>query len=111
MHRYGVGQPVHVGAHADADGERFGHGPNHAARAIDSVRNDRNVSRAPRRRLALAGAAAGPPGGAASTVVITGLNAPAAPGQTVPEVVIAKTPGPVADSLIPLVGRNDKPFL
>jgi len=31
--------------------------------------------------------------------------------QVVAEVVIAKTPGPVAERLIHLVGRNDKPFL
>ena len=39
------------------------------------------------------------------------LNARATPVQAVAEVVIAKTPGPVAETLIHLVGRNDKPFL
>ena len=39
------------------------------------------------------------------------LNARATPVQVVAEVVIAKTPGPVAERLIHLVGRNDKPFL
>jgi DMSO/TMAO reductase YedYZ molybdopterin-dependent catalytic subunit len=75
------------------------------------VRNDGIVSTAPRRRLALAGAVAGLSGVAASTVVTSVLNARATPVQVVAEVVIAKTPGPVAESLIHLVGRNDKPLL
>jgi DMSO/TMAO reductase YedYZ molybdopterin-dependent catalytic subunit len=47
----------------------------------------------------------------AADVLTRLLNARATPVQAVAEVVIAKTPGPVAESLIHLVGRNDKPFL
>ncbi|CAN5634112.1 molybdopterin-dependent oxidoreductase [soil metagenome] len=66
---------------------------------------------APRNRLALAGAVTGLAGVAASQVVTSLLNARATPVQVVAEVVIAKTPGPIVESLIHLVGRNDKPIL
>ena len=46
-----------------------------------------------------------------SQVVTSLLNGRATPVQVVAEVVIAKTPGPVAESLIHVVGRNDKPIL
>jgi DMSO/TMAO reductase YedYZ molybdopterin-dependent catalytic subunit len=62
-------------------------------------------------RLALAGAVAGLSGVAASQVLTSLLRARATPVQVVAEVVIAKTPGPVAESLIRVVGRNDKPIL
>lgn len=65
----------------------------------------------PRPRLALAGAVTGLAGVMASVVLTNILNARATPVQVVAELVIAKTPGPVAESLIRLVGRNDKPFL
>jgi DMSO/TMAO reductase YedYZ molybdopterin-dependent catalytic subunit len=69
------------------------------------------VTSAPRNRLALAGAVTGLAGVAASQVVTGLLNGRATPVQVVAEVVIAKTPGPVAESLIHIVGRNDKPIL
>ncbi len=69
------------------------------------------MTSAPRNRLALAGAVTGLAGVAASQVVTSLLNGRATPVQVVAEVVIAKTPGPVAESLIHLVGRNDKPIL
>jgi DMSO/TMAO reductase YedYZ molybdopterin-dependent catalytic subunit len=62
-------------------------------------------------RLALAGAVAGLSGVAASQVLTSVLNARATPVQAVAEVIIAKTPGPVVESLIRVVGRNDKPLL
>ena len=71
----------------------------------------RGVTAVPRRRLALAGAVAGLSGVVASHVLTTVLNGRATPVQVVAEVVISKTPGPVAESLIRVVGRNDKPFL
>jgi DMSO/TMAO reductase YedYZ molybdopterin-dependent catalytic subunit len=66
---------------------------------------------APRPRLALAGAVTALAGVAVSQVMTSLLNARANPVQVVAEVVIAKTPGPVAEALIHLVGRNDKPIL
>ena len=66
---------------------------------------------ASRGRLALAGASAALAGVVAADVATRLLNARATPVQVVAEVVIAKTPGPVAERLIHLVGRNDKPFL
>ena len=69
------------------------------------------MTSAPRNRLALAGAVTGLAGVAASQVVTGLLNGRATPVQVVAEVVIAQTPGPVAESLIHLVGRNDKPIL
>ncbi len=66
---------------------------------------------ASRGRLALAGASAALAGVVAADVATRLLNARATPVQVVAEVVIAKTPGPVAETLIHLVGRNDKPFL
>jgi DMSO/TMAO reductase YedYZ molybdopterin-dependent catalytic subunit len=48
---------------------------------------------------------------AASQLVTDLLNNRATPVQAVAEVVISRTPGPVAEQLIQLVGRNDKPFL
>jgi len=69
------------------------------------------VSATPRRYLALAGAVAGLAGITVSHALTNLLNGRANPIQLVAEVVIAKTPGPVAEKLIHLVGRNDKPFL
>jgi DMSO/TMAO reductase YedYZ molybdopterin-dependent catalytic subunit len=69
------------------------------------------VSTASPGRLALAGAVAGLSGVAASQVLTSALNARATPVQMVAEVIIERTPGPVAESLIRLVGRNDKPIL
>jgi DMSO/TMAO reductase YedYZ molybdopterin-dependent catalytic subunit len=62
-------------------------------------------------RLAAAGAVTGLAGVVASQVVTELLNARATPVQAVAEVVIARTPGPVAEALIHVVGRNDKPIL
>jgi DMSO/TMAO reductase YedYZ molybdopterin-dependent catalytic subunit len=69
------------------------------------------VTSTPRSRLALAGAVTALAGVAASQVVTNLLNGRATPVQVVAEQVIAVTPGPVAESLIHLVGRNDKPVL
>ncbi len=69
------------------------------------------MEQASRGRLALAGAVAGLAGVVAAHVLTDLLNARATPVQVVAEVVIAKTPGPVAETLISLVGRNDKPLL
>ena len=59
----------------------------------------------------VAGAVTGVAGVAVGQVVTSLLNARATPVQGVAEVVIAKTPGPIAEALIRLVGRNDKPIL
>jgi hypothetical protein len=75
------------------------------------VREDGKVSTASSGRLALAGAVAAISGVAASQVVTSVLSARATPVQAVAEVIIAKTPGPVVESLIRIVGRNDKPIL
>ena len=64
-----------------------------------------------RRYLALAGAVAGGAGIAVAHALTNLLNARATPVQGVAEVVIEVTPGPVAEGLIQLVGRNDKPIL
>jgi DMSO/TMAO reductase YedYZ molybdopterin-dependent catalytic subunit len=69
------------------------------------------MTSAPRLRLALAGAVTGLAGVAASQVVTHLLNGRATPVEVVAEVVIAKTPGPVVELLISVVGRNDKPIL
>jgi DMSO/TMAO reductase YedYZ molybdopterin-dependent catalytic subunit len=74
------------------------------------VREHRGV-RAQRRYVALAGAVAGLSGIAVSHAVTNALNARATPIQAVAEVIIAKTPGGVAESLIQVVGRKDKPIL
>jgi DMSO/TMAO reductase YedYZ molybdopterin-dependent catalytic subunit len=62
-------------------------------------------------RLALAGLLAGISGVAVSQALTNLFNARATPIQEVAEAVIAKTPGSVAEALIHVVGRNDKPFL
>jgi DMSO/TMAO reductase YedYZ molybdopterin-dependent catalytic subunit len=64
-----------------------------------------------RGRLALAGAVTGAAGLAVSYLAADLLNTRANPVQVVAEQIIARTPGPVAEALIHLVGRNDKPFL
>ena len=64
-----------------------------------------------RGQLALAGAVAGGAGIAVAHALTNLLNARATPIQGVAEVVIEVTPGPVAEALIQLVGRNDKPIL
>jgi len=69
------------------------------------------VEAASSRRLALAGAVAALAGVVAADAATHLLHARATPVQAVAEVVIAKTPGPVAEALIHLVGRNDKPIL
>jgi DMSO/TMAO reductase YedYZ molybdopterin-dependent catalytic subunit len=69
------------------------------------------VGASPRGRLAVAGAITGFAGLAVSQLVTAALNLRASPVQQVAEAVIAVTPGPVAEALISVVGRNDKPFL
>jgi DMSO/TMAO reductase YedYZ molybdopterin-dependent catalytic subunit len=69
------------------------------------------VSATARRYLALAGAVAGLAGIVVSQAVAGLVRARVAPVQAVAEVVIARTPGPVAEALIGLVGRRDKPIL
>ena len=69
------------------------------------------VTDVPLHRLALAGAVTGLAGVAAAQVVTGLLNERATPVQVMAEVVIEKTPGPVAEALIHVVGRNDKPIL
>jgi DMSO/TMAO reductase YedYZ molybdopterin-dependent catalytic subunit len=64
-----------------------------------------------RRHLALGGAVAAGAGVAVAHALTNLLNARATPVQGVAEVVIEVTPGPVAEGLIQLVGRNDKPIL
>ncbi len=75
------------------------------------MREHGGVKTAPRRRLALAGAVAALAGVVVSNLLTSVLNSRANPVQVVAEAVIAITPGPVAESLIRVVGRNDKPFL
>ncbi len=60
---------------------------------------------------ALAGAVTALAGAAASFASASVLHVRAAPIQAVAEVVIVRTPGAVAEALIGLVGRNDKPLL
>jgi DMSO/TMAO reductase YedYZ molybdopterin-dependent catalytic subunit len=83
------------------------------ARAIrlGSASEHGGVTTAPRSRLALAGAVTGLAGIAVAHVLTDVLNARATPVQVVAELVIDKTPGGLAESLIQLVGRNDKPIL
>ncbi len=69
------------------------------------------MSPASRRNRALAGLVTGLSGLAVSYAVTSLLHARADPVQSVAEVVIARTPGSVAESLIGLVGRHDKPLL
>ncbi|MGA9748433.1 MAG: molybdopterin-dependent oxidoreductase [Nocardioides sp.] len=63
------------------------------------------------RYRALAGAVAGLAGVAVSHALTNLFNARATPVQAVAEVVIEVTPGPAAEFLIGLVGRNDKAIL
>ena len=65
----------------------------------------------PRGLLAVAGAVAGLAGIAVSQLLAALLHARATPIQLVAEQVVERTPGPVAESLIHLVGRMDKPLL
>jgi DMSO/TMAO reductase YedYZ molybdopterin-dependent catalytic subunit len=69
------------------------------------------VQPVPRRRLALSGAVAGLAGLVASLVATDVLHARANPVQVVAEAIISTTPGPVAEALIHVVGRHDKPIL
>ena len=69
------------------------------------------MTEVPLHRLALAGAVTGLAGVAAAQVVTGLLNERATPVQVMAEVVIEKTPGQVAEALIHVVGRNDKPIL
>jgi DMSO/TMAO reductase YedYZ molybdopterin-dependent catalytic subunit len=69
------------------------------------------VRTAPRGLLAVAGAVAGLAGIAVSQLLAAALHARATPIQVVAEQVVEQTPGPVAERLIHLVGRNDKPLL
>jgi DMSO/TMAO reductase YedYZ molybdopterin-dependent catalytic subunit len=62
-------------------------------------------------QLALAGAVAGVAGVAVAHAGTNLFNVRSTPVQSVAEVVIAVTPGPVVEYLIGLVGRNDKPML
>ncbi len=63
------------------------------------------------RHLALGGAVAAGAGVAVAHALTNLLNARATPIQGVAEVIIEITPGPVAEALIQLAGRNDKPIL
>ena len=63
------------------------------------------------RYLLLAGAVAGVTGIAVSHLATTLLNVRATPIQALAELIIAKTPGPIAETLIQIVGRKDKPIL
>ena len=74
------------------------------------MREHRDVS-TQRRYVALAGGVAGLAGIAVSHALTNMLNARATPIQAVAEVVIVQTPGSIAESLIQLVGRKDKPIL
>lgn len=65
----------------------------------------------PRGRLAVAGGLAAGGGIVVGQALTNALHARATPIQSFAEVVIAKTPGSLADALIHLVGRNDKPIL
>jgi DMSO/TMAO reductase YedYZ molybdopterin-dependent catalytic subunit len=84
---------------------------NRPAIRLGPAREHRGVTGAPRPRLALAGAVAALAGTAAAELLTSVLNARATPIQAVAEVVIARTPGSVAEALIQLVGHNDKSFL
>jgi DMSO/TMAO reductase YedYZ molybdopterin-dependent catalytic subunit len=75
------------------------------------VGEDEEVETASRPRLALSGAVAGLAGLMVSYVATDVLHARATPVQVVAEVVIARTPGQLAERAIRLVGRNDKPLL
>jgi DMSO/TMAO reductase YedYZ molybdopterin-dependent catalytic subunit len=69
------------------------------------------VTPAPRSLHALAGVVAGLAGIAASHAVTMLLTIRATPLIAVAEAIIEVTPGPVAESLIRLVGQYDKPIL
>lgn len=75
------------------------------------MREHESVTTTQRRHLALAGAVAGVSGLAVSHVLTSVLNVRATPVQTVAETIIEITPGPIAERLIQLVGRLDKPIL
>ncbi len=75
------------------------------------MREHGDVTATSRPRLALAGAVAALAGVAVSHVTTSILNSRATPVQAVAEVVVARTPGPVTEFLIGIVGRNDKPIL
>jgi DMSO/TMAO reductase YedYZ molybdopterin-dependent catalytic subunit len=75
------------------------------------VRDDVGVGNLPRRWHALAGAVAALAGIAVSHLLTNVLNSRATPVQTVAEAIIEITPGPVAETLIQLVGTRDKPIL
>ena len=75
------------------------------------LREHGGVTSTPRRRLAVAGALTGVAGLVVADLATNVLHARATPVQAVAEAVIAITPGPVAEALIHLVGRNDKPIL
>ena len=75
------------------------------------MREHRGVSVTPRRYLALAGAVAALAGIAVSHAAAALVHARTTPIQAVAEQVIARTPGRVAETLIGVVGRKDKPIL
>jgi DMSO/TMAO reductase YedYZ molybdopterin-dependent catalytic subunit len=64
-----------------------------------------------RRYVALAGAVTALGGIAVSHAVTALVHARATPIQAVAEQVIVRTPGPIAETLIGVVGRKDKPIL
>ncbi|MGH3329967.1 MAG: molybdopterin-dependent oxidoreductase [Nocardioidaceae bacterium] len=68
-------------------------------------------STTPRRRFALAGLVAGLAGIAVSHAVTMMLTIRATPLLAVAEGIIEITPGSIAEGLIQVVGRNDKPLL
>jgi DMSO/TMAO reductase YedYZ molybdopterin-dependent catalytic subunit len=69
------------------------------------------VNTVPRLRLVVVGLVTALAGIAASQLLTAVLRVGATPVQAVAESVIALTPGPVAEALIHVVGRNDKPIL
>ncbi len=64
-----------------------------------------------RSRLAAAGVIASGTGVAVGQALTVWLNVASTPIQAVAETIIVTTPGPVAETLIGLVGRKDKPLL
>ncbi|MGH3369790.1 MAG: hypothetical protein ACRDPR_07295, partial [Nocardioidaceae bacterium] len=81
--------------------------PAHLAR----MRDDGGVTPLPRSLCALAGLVAGLAGIAVSHAVTMVLTIRATPLLAVAEAVVEITPGPLAESLIQVVGQYDKPLL
>jgi DMSO/TMAO reductase YedYZ molybdopterin-dependent catalytic subunit len=75
------------------------------------MRDHGSVTPVPRWLLALAGVVTGLAGIAVSHAATQVLHVRASPVQAVAEVVVVRTPGQVAEALISVVGRKDKPLL